>query len=161
MKSLCLAASLWLLTAPAFGQAGSPAAFAQLKTLEGNWSGKTTDGRPVQTTYRVTSGGSALMGEILGKEDMISMFHMDGDRLLMTHYCGTGNQPRMVATVSPDSKTVTFNYLDATNLLSSQPGHMERMVVTMIDANHYTEQWDFAAKDGSKMHEQFDLQRAK
>jgi hypothetical protein len=38
---------------------------------------------------------------------------------------------------------------------------MERMVVTMIDANHYTEQWDFAAKDGSKMHEQFDLQRAK
>jgi hypothetical protein len=92
---------------------------------------------------------------------MISMFHMDGDRLLMTHYCGAGNQPRMVATVSPDSKTVTFNYLDATNLLSSQPGHMERMVVTMIDANHYTEQWDFAAKDGSKMHEQFDLQRAK
>ncbi len=30
-----------------------------------------------------------------GPENMITMFHMDGDRLLMTHYCGAGNQPRM------------------------------------------------------------------
>ncbi|MGO9124045.1 MAG: hypothetical protein ACLP6G_04075 [Terriglobales bacterium] len=161
MKSLRLAASLLLLTATAFAQSGSQATFTKLKSLEGNWSGKSSDGRPVATSYRVTSGGSALMGEIHSEDKMISVFHMDGERLLMTHYCGAGNQPRMVGTVSPDGKTVTFNYLDATNLLPSQPGHMERMVVTMIDANHYTEEWDFASKDGPKMHEVFDLQRAK
>jgi hypothetical protein len=89
------------------------------------------------------------------------MFHMDGDRLLMTHYCGAGNQPRMAATASPDGKTITFTFVDATNLISSQPGHMERMVVTMIDANHYTEEWDFATSSGPKMHELFDMQRTK
>jgi hypothetical protein len=101
------------------------------------------------------------MGEIQGKEDMISMFNMDGGRLLMTHYCAVGNQPRMVAVASPDGKTITFNYVDATNLLSGQPGHMERMVVTMIDANHYSEEWDFATTSGPKMHERFDMQRTK
>ena len=159
MKSLKLVVSLIILTAAAFAQSGAKDTFTKLKSLEGNWSGKTSEGQPVQVSYRVTSGGSALMGEIQGKEDMISMFHMDGDRLLMTHYCGTGNQPRMSATASPDGKTITFNYVDATNLLSSQPGHMERMVVTLIDANHYTEEWDFATNSGPKMHELFDLHR--
>lgn len=113
-------------------------------------------------SFRVTSAGSALMSEIHGEEDMVTMFHMDGDRLLMTHYCGTGNQPRMVGTMSPDGKTVTFNFLDATNVLSSQPGHMERLVVTMIDPDHHTEDWSFLAQDGKMQHHQhFDLQRAK
>ena len=54
-------------------------------------------GQPLEVTFRMTAGGSALMSEIHGHgpENMITMFHMDGDRLLMTHYCGAGNQPRM------------------------------------------------------------------
>jgi hypothetical protein len=162
MKSLRFATLLLLLlTTTAFAESGAEAGFNKLKSLEGNWSGKTSEGQPVQITYRSTSGGSALLGEIQAKEDMISMFHMDGDRLLMTHYCGAGNQPRMAATASPDGKTITFTFVDATNLISSQPGHMERMVVTMIDANHYTEEWDFATSSGPKMHELFDMQRTK
>ena len=41
-------------------------------------------------------------------EDMISMFHVDGDRLLMTHYCSAGNQPRMKAAASPDRQTISW-----------------------------------------------------
>ena len=29
---------------------------------------------------------------------MISMYHPDGDKILMTHYCAVGNQPRMRGT---------------------------------------------------------------
>jgi hypothetical protein len=162
MKSLRLATYLLLvLTTAALAESGSEATFTKLKSLEGNWSGKTSEGQPVQVTYRVTSGGSALMGEIQGKEDMISMFNMDGGRLLMTHYCAVGNQPRMVAVASADGKTITFNYVDATNLLGAQPGHMDRLTITMIDPDHYTEAWDFGVKDGSKKHELFEMQRAK
>ena len=52
---------------------------------------------------------------------MITMFHMDGSRLLMTHYRGAGNQPRMTGTLSPDGKSVTFDFLDATNLSPRNP----------------------------------------
>ena len=68
------------------------------------------------------------MSEIKGKEDMITMFNLDGDRLLMTHYCACGNQPRMVASASPDGKTITFDFLDATNLATPDAGHMNRLV---------------------------------
>lgn len=144
-------------------QSNAQSAFDKLKSLQGNWSGKTTDGRDVQVSFRIVSGGSAIMSEIQGEreEDMITMFHLDGDRLLMTHYCGAGNQPRMVGTLSPDGKTITFNFLDATNLLTTQPGHMQGLVVTIPDSNHHAEAWDFLAQDGKQEHHQrFDLQRA-
>jgi hypothetical protein len=136
-------------------------AFDKLKSLEGSWSGKTPDGHTVQVSNRVTSGGSVMMSEITGQEDMITMFHLDGGRLLLTHYCAAGNQPRMVASLSPDGKTITFDFLDATNLLSSQGGHMERVVFVLIDADHHSEDWQFAQDGGQKLHEKFDLERQK
>jgi hypothetical protein len=136
-------------------------AFEKMKSLEGSWSGKTADGRAVQVSNRVTSGGSVVMSEITGHEDMITMFHLDGGRLLMTHYCAAGNQPRMVASLSSDGKTITFDFLDATNLLPSQGGHMERVVFTLIDADHHSEDWQFAQSGGQKLHEKFNLERQK
>ena len=151
---------LLALVATAAMASDTPKSFDTLKTLAGSWSGKGSQGQPVQVSYRVTAGGSALMSEITGEhEDMVTMFHPDGTRLLMTHYCGAGNQPRMVGTASPDGKTITFNFLDATNLAAAQPGHMGRLVVTLVDANHHTEDWEFMGNDGKQMHEVFDLQR--
>jgi len=89
------------------------------------------------------------------------MFHLDGDRLILDHYCDAGNQPRMVGTISPDSRTITFNVLDATNLLSSQPGHMQHVVFKLIDSDHHTELWEFAMADDQRMGGVLDLKRTK
>jgi len=149
------------LTATAFAQTDAQKAFSAIKNLPGTWEQKTADGRTIQVTFKVVSGGSAVMSEIMGQgpEDMITMFHMDGpNKLLMTHYCGAGNQPRMQAAVSPDGKTVTFTYFDATNLDAPDAGHMQKMVLTMLDENHHTEDWTFA-DHGKEMKESFDLRR--
>ena len=98
------------------------------------------------------------MSEIKGPEDMITMFHLDNDRLLMTHYCGAGNQPRMQATTSPDGKTITFDFVDGTNLASPEIGHMHRMVLSLLDANHHTEEWTYS-DHGKETKEVFDLRR--
>ena len=161
MKSLRCTLALLLLfgSTSVVAESDAKKAFDQMKTLAGSWEGKTSSGQTGQVTYRTTSNGSALMSEIKsGPEDMITMFHMDGDRLLMTHYCGAGNQPRMKATLSPDGKSVTFEFLDATNLSSPTAGHMHRAVFTMVDANHHTEEWTFA-QDGKEQTDKFDLQR--
>jgi hypothetical protein len=146
--------------ATAFAQTDAQKAFASIKSLPGTWEGTGHEGRPFQVVYKVTAGGSAVMSEILSpKEDMISMFHLDGaDRLLLTHYCAVGNQPRMQASFSSDGKTITFNYVDATNLDSPEAGHMQRMTLTMLDDNHHTEEWIFS--DHGKEHKElFDLRR--
>ena len=142
-------------------QTDAQKAFNAIKNMPGIWEGKAADGRAVRVDFRVTAGGSAVMSEIKGDgpENMISMFHLDGpNRLLMTHYCGAGNQPRMQGSVSPDGKTITFTFIDATNLAAPDAGHMQRMVLTMIDENHHTEEWVFA-DHGKEQKQIFDLRR--
>jgi len=147
------------LATTALAQTDAQKAFATFKNMPANWEGKASNGMPVEVTFKVTAGGSAVMSEIVGHEDMISMIHLDGpNRLLLTHYCGAGNQPRMQATVSPDGKTVTFNFVDATNLATPDAGHMQRMILTLLDDNHHTEEWIFN-DHGKEMKEVFDLHR--
>jgi hypothetical protein len=164
-KSIRIAISLvFLLTAPAaLAQTAAQKSFDQLKSLTGAWEGKNTEGTAVQVSFRDIAGGSALMSEIHahGPENMISMFHLDGpNRLVLTRYCGAGNQPRMQASSSPDGKAVTFDFFDGTNIASPEAGHMQRVVFTVIDANHHTEDWTFQ-DHGKQTKEFFDLQRAK
>jgi len=147
----------------AAAQAAGQKSFNAMKSLTGEWEGKNQVGDAVEVSYRLTAGGSALMSEIRssmrGKtEDMISMIHMDGERLLLTHYCHAGNQPRMRASISPDGKTITFDFVDATNLSDSQPGHMQRVIFTFTDSNHHTEEWHFRSP-GKELVEKFELEK--
>lgn len=149
------------LAASAVAQTDVQKAFTTIKSMSGMWEGKDTGGRDVKVSFKVVSGGSAVMSEILGEgpENMISMLHLDGpNRLLMTHYCGAGNQPRMAAAVSADGKTITFTYVDATNLATPDAGHMQKMALTIVDDNHHIEEWTFA-DHGKEMKEVFDLRR--
>ncbi|HKU24511.1 MAG TPA: hypothetical protein VJQ54_03510 [Candidatus Sulfotelmatobacter sp.] len=152
--------SILMTAASASAQTEAQKAFATIQRLPGTWEGKGPDGQPFQVTFKVTGGGSAILSEIqVPKEDMISMIHMDGpDRLLLTHYCAMGNQPRMQGRMSPDGKTIAFDFVDATNLASPEAGHMQKMVLTVLDDNHHTEEWVFV--DHGKEHKElFDLRR--
>jgi hypothetical protein len=157
-----LALVLLLISTAAHAQSAAQQSFEQLKALAGSWDG-TFEGKPLHVSMRVTSSGNALMHEMKGggPDDPITMFHLDGERLLLTHYCDAGNQPRMAATISPDGKTIVFDFLEATNLLPSQHGHMQRVTFTFIDADHHTEKWEFAMADGKQMGGVLDLKRAK
>lgn len=158
---LALVLTLTLAATAACAQSDAQKSFAQVTSLSGDWTGKASNGHEVEVSFREIAGGSAIMSEIHGHgpENMVSMFHMDGpNRLLITHYCGAGNQPRMLASTSPDGKTITFTYLDATNLATPDAGHMSQLVIVVLDANHHTEDWTFKDHD-KEMKKFFDLHR--
>ena len=161
-RSNRMALALFMIFAAtaALAQSNAQKSFDQLKSLAGTWEGKNSMNEPMQVSFKVTSNGSAVMSEILGHgEDMISMIHLDGpSRLLLTHYCGAGNQPRMQAKASADGTTITFDFLDATNLATPDAGHMRSVVIAVLDPNHHTEEWTFT-DHGKEMKELFDLRR--
>lgn len=125
------------------GEGGHAAAFERLKSLAGTWKGAKEDGGAVSLTYAVVSEGSVVM-ETLAEDthSMITMYHMDGDKLMMTHYCAAGNQPRMVAT-QLNGGQITFAYKDVTNLADADAGHMRQLVLYLPEekeklAAHWT-----------------------
>lgn len=149
-----------------FAQSTARQSFDTLKGLAGEWRGEDSLGHQVEITFRVASGGTALLSELVEpshqktsqKEDMISMIHLDGSRLLLTHYCGAGNQPRMKGTTSPDGNTITFDFVDATNLSSPSTGHMQRVVIRILSPGRHTEEWTFV-ENGRESKDLFDMQR--
>jgi hypothetical protein len=161
LRSLLSAALIGLSTL-AFAQSDAQKSFDHLKSLAGSWEG-TMDGKPMQISLRVTSMGNVLMHEMkmAGRpDDPITMLYVDGDRLLLTHYCDAGNRPRMAATMTPDGKTVDFHFLDVANFNSNQGGYMQHAVFTTLDANHHTEDWTFLAQ-GKQINAHLNLQRTK
>ena len=143
-------------------------AFDRLKALAGSWVGRLStyppepsiDGNFAQFTLRVTSLGNALVHElsVSGRADHpVTMFYRDQDRLLLTHYCDAGNRPRMAATLSPDGKTLDFEFLDLSG--GNAYGHMHHATFTFIDENHHTEDWTYMGPDNTPVRAHFELQR--
>lgn len=130
------------------------AGFEMLKPLVGDWRGKSADGKPVTISYALVSNGSALMEKIsTGQEsEMVTIYHPDGDALMMTHYCAVRNQPRMRAgKVPPDGKRIAFDFVDATNLSAPDAGHMHRLVVTFVDRDRFAQEWTWKEKGKEKI----------
>ena len=120
------------------------AAFARLKTLAGEWEADTQMGK-VHLSYEVIAGGTALVEKETGEKmpAMLTVYHLDGDRLLLTHYCMAGNQPRMqVRAFNPESGELEFQFLDATNLAAGG-GHMHSAKFRLVDSNHLATEWEF------------------
>lgn len=124
------------------GQSGAQQGFERLKTLVGDWEGENAEGKPVRVFYELVAAGSALVEHLDTPESgkMVTVYHLDGVNLMMTHYCSAQNQPRMRAMTS-DSNLLDFIYVGATNLKSENDGHMNELKLRFKDADHITAEW--------------------
>ena len=138
-------------------------AFEKMKTLAGSWQG-TVMGMPINVTIRVASSGHAILHEATGDgkrppDHEITMFYVDGDSLLATHYCDAGNRARFEGKMSPDGKASEFNLLDVAG--SARGGLVKRMVFTMIDANKHVIELTFIMPNGKPVELRGEFQRTK
>jgi hypothetical protein len=159
-----LLAILLTLAAAAAAQTKAHPGFDRMRTLVGEWEGKNSRGGMVRVSYALTSGDSALMETITPEREsaMVTMYHLDGDRLMMTHYCGAGNQPRMRAgQAAPDAREIAFTFLDITNLPISGAGHMAGLTVTWQSKDRITQVWTWREKGKPDTQEKFELARKK
>ncbi len=149
-RHLLVIASLLLATAAGHAadrnvKLDAAAAFARLKTLVGEWEGTSSMGK-VRVTYDLVAGGTALVERETGEKmpPMLTVYYVDKGRLLLTHYCVAGNQPRMQAqSFNPETGELEFQFLDATNLASPNAGHMRNARIRVVDNNKMTSEWQF------------------
>jgi hypothetical protein len=137
--------------------AGAGSDFDKMKALVGQWDATSPEGK-TRITFQLISEGSALM-ETMARESMVTVYHLDGDSIMMTHYCAAGNQPRMHAQDSRGD-SIVFQFVDAANLKGSSDGHMRGLVIKFQDKDHVTEEWTWRA-DGKETTSVFHLQRVK
>ncbi len=127
--------------APPAAPSVNPAAavFQELCTLVGTWEGTFANGRQHTVTYRLTAGGTVLVETWAlapGRESM-TLYYLDGDALVATHYCPQGNQPRLrwVPDGLPARRTFTFQ--DGSNLQAKGASHQHAFWVEVQGPDRY------------------------
>jgi hypothetical protein len=122
--------------------AGEPAAgveakavFEQLKAMAGAWEGTGGEGKeafPATVSYRLASGGT-VVEETLGAGtpyEMVSMYHLDGNELVMTHFCSSGNQPRLrLDRAASRPGELRFTFVGGTNMDPAKDSHIHGLTM--------------------------------
>lgn len=125
------------------------AMFDKLKSLAGEWTMPGEDGKTITATvYSVTANGSAVR-EIMfpgTAHEMTNVYHLDGPSVVVTHYCGAGNQPRMRASSMEKDGSIAFTFDSVTNLDSPTSMYMGGLKLEMPDNNHLTQVWTTLVK---------------
>jgi hypothetical protein len=123
-------------------------ALDRLKGMAGEWKssggGEHDDGGK-KVVYRVISGGTTVMETLMpgSKHEMVSMYHLDGNDLKMTHYCAVGNQPRMKfdqTASSPDRYVFVFD--GGTNFDPSTDMHIHGVTFTFKGKDSVVADWE-------------------
>jgi hypothetical protein len=163
-RAACLALvtfSIGAAARPVPAASKAAAAFQKLQTLAGDWAGKDQDGSEVKSSFKPIASSTAMMETLAmsGMDEMVTLYSIDGDSIVLLHYCPTNNQPRMRATPAPgDVKRLEFTFEGAGNLPSLDAGHEHKLVIDFQDADHIVEHWTWR-KNGKDTEMTFRLTR--
>lgn len=139
------------------------AAFERFRSLEGTWGGRSTKGWRDTASWKTIAGGSAVVETSFDahpNETMLTIFHLDGDDLTLTHYCVAKNQPRLRATeFSPDGRTVTFTFAGGSNLADRNRGHMDKALFRFEDSDHFSTRWTWYEDGAERWMEEIQCER--
>jgi hypothetical protein len=131
-------------------------AFDKLKTLVGDWKAESTghgEDHSGTISYKVTGAGSVVMEtEFAGSpHEMVTMYHLDGDDLVLTHYCAAGNQPKLkLDRANSTADNLVFKFAGGTNLDPAKDLHIHDVQFKFTaDPKKFETQWE-AFKDGKK-----------
>ena len=125
MKPILIIATLVLLILSSTTLAAKPSAkavFEQLKSLEGNWRSSTGK---TKAEYRLIANGSSIVETwtMSPTRQSMTVYTMDGARIIATHYCPQGNAPRLVLSNTDAAGTHYFEFLDGANLQNPEGSH--------------------------------------
>jgi hypothetical protein len=142
--------ALFVVASAAFAgdKTKSEEAFDRLASLKGEWKGE-INGVNTTLIYTLTANGSALMEECQAEKgpEMITVFTIDGDHLIATHYCSAKNQPQMATSAITDAqKRLAFSLVRVTGLKSPDDWHNTGLTVIQDDNDHLTQEWSYQFK---------------
>ena len=147
LKDYAMGSSLAVaLALGATAQADSDAIMKKLVALEGDWTLLDEQGKDtgqLGSEFRVTANGSALREFMFpgDEHEMLNVYHADGDRVLMTHYCAAGSQPRLEVVPADEGDGLLLKFESITNLPSPDAHFMHHAEFAWDGDDRLTATW--------------------
>ena len=144
-------------------QSRAAQAFERVKGMAGHWEAQMPSGK-VEVDYELLADGSVLVARerVPHFAQMMTVYYLDGERLVLTHYCGAGNQPNMQAEpFNEASNELRFAFVSATNLAHPGAGHMHSAVFKFNGPDDVVTIWTWYENGTVKFNEPLSFHRVK
>jgi hypothetical protein len=109
------------------------AIFTQLKSLVGVWEKEDSKSSGFNISFELTANDTTLIEtwNHKGRKHSLTLYHLNGNNLMATHYCPQGNQPRLHLSNDSTPEEISFSYFDATNLENLDDSHQHSLGFVM------------------------------
>lgn len=123
--------------------------FTAISGLAGTWQRSDPTGAISSTRFALSSGGSVVVETMFpGTEhEMTNMYSLDGNSLVMTHYCAGGNQPTMRATAMVGNQ-LSFRSEGVRDLQAADEAYMGEMTLVFLADGTVEQRW-IGMKEGA------------
>lgn len=167
MKRLTTTFAALALCAGTVGAADAPAGSAaqaldRIKALAGTWEGNIgkPDGPAGSVRYELTGGGHVVKETLFPgtPHEMLTVYHLDGNTLLASHYCSSGNAPLMKLEKATDQE-LSFGFAGGANLDAAKDVHIHSGRLRWAEGGILESEWDVYKGAERQMTHKFFLHR--
>jgi hypothetical protein len=138
MPILLLAAAA-MAGSPRKNEVDATEALGKPKALVGEWNVESSRGGKGHSNFELVAGNSVVLEHFAepGGQEMLTAYHLDFNQLVLTHYCGAGNQPHMVAKkFDRGSSELAFAFAGGSNIAPGA-GHMHAATYRLISDGRF------------------------
>ena len=134
------------LAAPPAPENPAAAALEKMKALAGEWvaakEGPLSKKGDLVARYAVTAAGTAVVETVFPgtRHEMVTVYHRDGSDLVLTHYCISGNQPRMRARDLTGDR-IEFAYDGGMGIDPKRDRHMHSTWLEFLGRDEIRNEW--------------------
>jgi len=116
--------------------------FARVAALAGTWQSSDSSGATSTREFALTSAGSVVREVMFPgtPHEMTNMYSLDGNDLVMTHYCAGGNQPSMRAS-DMQGDALPFRFESVRDLNDPDQTYMGEMTLVFKDDGSVEQHW--------------------
>lgn len=110
--------------------------FNELKTLVGDWKSAAA-GSATTVNYKLIANDSALIETwtMSPTRQSMTVYTLDGNELIASHYCPQGNAPRLKLTTTDKSGASNFILMDGANLQDPSGSHQHAFWIRIDGPN--------------------------
>lgn len=114
--------------------------FDTISQLSGEWEGTYSSGNNHKVSYKLISKGTVLVEtwKMSPTRESMTLYTVDGDRLLASHLCPQGNQPRLIFIEKDSDDKFQFLFLDGTNLQDPNGSHQHAFWLRLESPKSFT-----------------------
>jgi hypothetical protein len=125
------------------------ATFDRLKGLAGTWNAtmQAPDGEKTTVAYDVSAGGTVVQETLFvgSPMEMITMYTVDGDSIVATHYCSGDNRPTLrLNTAKSKGDELVFDFVNVSG--KTQQGYINGVTMKFGADGRFEESWSSSAE---------------